>query len=174
MDCDTISVNIMSKAERFEMLVTDHRQEMVRLAWRLLGSHHAAAEDVAQQAFMKAWDRFDTFREQSSLSTWLTRITVNQVRSYQRWTAVRHRARHLLRMDQKPTPVMRDHGLNQRIETAMTALSTNQREAFILVYLEGRAVSEVALCLGRSPGTVKSHLHRALTKLREELKDLKE
>lgn len=97
IDSHTIPVTTLTKSERFEMLVTHQRQGMVRLAWRLLGPDKAAAEDLAQQAFMKAWDRFDTFRDESSLATWLTRIMVNQVRSYQRWTSVRRRALRKLR-----------------------------------------------------------------------------
>jgi RNA polymerase sigma factor (sigma-70 family) len=56
----------------------------------------------------------------------------------------------------------------------MGDLSANQREAFTLVYLEGLSIPEAAKSLGRATGTVKSHLHRAIHKLRSELSDLKE
>ncbi len=65
-------------------------------------------------------------------------------------------------------------GLRRRIATALDQLSRRQREAFILVHLEGFTVQECADFLGKPSGTVKSHLHRALVALRTELADLKE
>ena len=67
-----------------------------------------------------------------------------------------------------------DPGLRSRITTALDALSHRQREAFVLVHLEGLTVREAADFTGSPVGTLKSHLHRALTKLRNELGDLRE
>jgi RNA polymerase sigma-70 factor (ECF subfamily) len=128
-----MTLSMTTKSQRFDVLISTHRAKMIRLAWRLLGPHQAAAEDVTQQAFMKAWAKFDTFRDEAALGTWLTKITVNQVRSYHRWAAVRHRSRRLLGLQTSTIPVTRDPGLSQRIQNAMGDLSTNQREAFTLV-----------------------------------------
>ena len=163
-----------TQSERFKSLVDTHRVRAIRLAWRLLGQHHGAAEDVAQQAFMKAWSKFDSFRDEAALSTWLTTIVVNQVRSYLRWLHIRQRAQRFIGIEATTTQIPRDPGLSQRLISAMEALSPNQREAFILVYLEDHSIPEAAQCLGRAPGTVKSHLHRAIGKLRLSLSDLKD
>jgi len=161
-----------SKAERFECFVQAHRDDAIRLAWRLLGSHRSAAEDVAQQAFMKAWDHLDRFRDEASVKTWFNRILVNQVRSYQRWALVRHRARWFLGIPAAVAPTERDRGLGERLSNALETLSAGQREAFTLVHLEGLTVREAAAVLNRAPGTIKSHLHRSLVTLREELRDV--
>ena len=67
-----------------------------------------------------------------------------------------------------------DPGLRRRIAGALGRLTRRQREAFILVHLEGFTVSESAKLLGKPTGTVKSHLHRALGALRTELADLED
>ena len=63
--------------------------------------------------------------------------------------------------------------LRRRIAEALGRLSRGQREAFVLVHLEGFTVRESAKLLGKKEGTVKSHLHRALRTLRSELGDLR-
>ena len=165
-----------SREARFAAFVAAHRERAVGLAWRLLGGDRAAAEDVAQQAFVKAWRGLDGFRDEARLSTWFHRILVRQVRSYQRWAGVR-RGLGLLTLDGE-TPsgaghdTHADHGMRNRIAAALDTLSTGQREAFVCVHPEGTTVDETAEMLGRAPGTIKSHLHRALKKLRAELADL--
>jgi RNA polymerase sigma-70 factor (ECF subfamily) len=62
-----------------------------------------------------------------------------------------------------------DPALRRQIADALAALPNAQRSAFLLVHLEGFTVNEAAKIMGRAPGTVKSHLHRALTALRRRL-----
>ena len=174
VDCESYALMPDSKADRFQTLVERHRNDAIRLAWRLLGAHRSAAEDVAQLAFMKAWKGFDRFRDEAQLRTWFNRILVNEVRTYLRWAGVREAARMFLPGTARLTPVVSDHGLKRRIEDAMDTLSVGQREAFTLVQLEGLSIPEAADCLGRAPGTIKSHLFRATRRLRDELADLKE
>jgi RNA polymerase sigma-70 factor (ECF subfamily) len=64
--------------------------------------------------------------------------------------------------------------LRRRIADALAQLSRSQREAFVLVHLEGFSVHEAAAVIGKPEGTMKSHLHRALQTLRSELADLTE
>jgi RNA polymerase sigma-70 factor (ECF subfamily) len=65
-----------------------------------------------------------------------------------------------------------DPALRERVARALEKLPRGQREAFVLVHLEGLTVVETAEATGRAVGTVKSHLHRALEALRRELADL--
>ena len=67
-----------------------------------------------------------------------------------------------------------DPVLRARITAAVDGLSRRQREVFVLIHLEGFTVTEAAGVLGKSPGTIKSHLHRALVSLREQLRDVQE
>ncbi len=160
--------------QRFADLVAGHRDRAVRLAWRLLGGDDAAAEDVAQDAFVRAWRGLSRFRGEASLATWLYRIVVRQAANHRRWRALRERwtaAQPTEPADPRPEP-SGDPALRRRIARALDRLSRGQREAFVLVHLEDFTVRECSEVLGKPEGTVKSHLHRALVKLRQELGDL--
>ena len=158
----------------FSTFVALQRDRARRLAWRLVGGDEAAAEDVTQEAFVRAYQALDRFRGEASLETWFYRILVRQAHNYRRWRAVRalwHSESEAEPAD--PTSAVQgDPGLRRRIAQALDQLSRRQREAFVLVHLEGFTVQECADFLGKPSGTVKSHLHRALVKLRAELADL--
>jgi RNA polymerase sigma-70 factor (ECF subfamily) len=161
--------------ESFSAFVSLHRERARRLAWRLVGGDEAAAEDIAQDAFIKAYRNLKTFRGEASLETWFYRILVRQAQDYRRWRAVRTLWHNM--WAQEPQAEERDFGdpgLRHRITAALERLSRRQREIFILVHFEGFTVQECADLLKKSVGTVKSHLHRALVTLREELADLQE
>ena len=158
---------------RFVDFVAAHRERARRMAWRLVGGNDAAAEDVTQDALLKAWDALGRFREDAALETWFLRILVHRARSYRRWLRLREFWGGLADED-TPEAAVHDHGdaiLRGRIERALAELSPGQREAFILVHLEGFSVKETADLVGKAEGTVKSHLHRALIALRERLDD---
>ena len=159
---------------RFEALVRSHRERAQRLAWRLVGGDAAAAEDVTQEAFVKAFRGLPGFRGEAALETWFYRILVRQAHSYRRWRGVRDfwdGGSSLEPRDPFPDPT-RDPGLQRRIAAALDQLTKSQREVFVLVHLEGFRVRECAELLGKPIGTVKSHLHRALAGMRRELADL--
>lgn len=161
--------------ERFRAFVASHRERAVRLAWRLVGGDTAAAEDVAQDAFVRAHQALGRFREEASLSTWFYRILVRQASSHRRWRAVRERWTGPSDTDlpDPARPAECDPALQRRIAGALGHLTRRQREAFVLVHLDGFSVREAAEILRTPSGTLKSHLHRALVKLREELSDLR-
>jgi len=79
--------------ERFNAFVASHRDRARGLAWRLVGGDLDAAEDVVQDAFVKAYRALGRFREDSSLETWFYRILVNQAHKHRRWRAVRETPR---------------------------------------------------------------------------------
>lgn len=159
---------------RFASFVDAQRERARRTAWRLVGGDDAAAEDVTQEAFVRAWLGLPRFRGESSLDTWFYRILVRQAAQHRRW----RRLRELwggLGTPEVPDPKARSSGdpaLRARIAAALARLPKGQREVFVLVHLEEFTVSETAEILGKSAGTVKSHLHRALAALRRELGDL--
>lgn len=162
------------REECFGTFVALQRDRARRLAWRLVGGDEAAAEDVTQEALVRAYQALGRFRGEASLETWFYRILVRQAHNYRRWRAVRtlwQRESVEEPIDPK-SAVQGDPGLRRRIAQALDQLSRRQREAFVLVYLEGFTVQECADFLGSPSGTVKSHLHRALVKLRTELADL--
>lgn len=147
-----------------------------RLAWRLVGGDDAAAEDVVQDAFVKAYRNLHKFRAEARIESWFFRIVVNEAHNYRRWRGIRE-IWSGARGEEPPDPTARDESdpmLRERISKALGGLSRGQREAFVLVHLEGFTVRETAEMLGSAQGTVKRHLHRALGKLRSELAGEKE
>ena len=108
------------------------------------------------------------------MSTWFYRSLVNEAQRHLRWRWVRQRVAGEMPEDPPdPRPAATgDPKLRERVARAMADLPRGQREAFVLVHLEGFTVSEAAAITGRAVGTIKSHLHRALGKLREALADL--
>jgi RNA polymerase sigma-70 factor (ECF subfamily) len=163
---------------RFDAFVNGYRDRAVRIAWRLLGGDGAAAEDVAQEAFARAYRGLARFRDDAKLSTWYYRILVNEVRRHQRRALRRAWRSDDAEPDAVPDPVScgdaprPDPALRRRIGAAIASLPPGQREAFVLVHLEGFTLAEAASSTGRAVGTMKSHLHRALASLRHRLADL--
>lgn len=159
---------------RFAAFVDGHRERARRLAWRLVGGDDAAAEDVAQEAFVRAWLGLGRFRGEASLGTWFYRILVRQAAQHRRWRRLRERWGGTGTPDAAdPSPRGGgDPALRARIAAALDRLPRGQREVFVLVHLEQFTVGETAEILGKAAGTVKSHLHRALAALRRELADL--
>lgn len=168
------AANVSEELHDFSAFVRTRRDRAVRLAYRLLGDQ-ASAEDVAQNAFLKAYRALASFRGESSLDTWFYRIVVHEAHRHRRWNAVR-RLWSATSLEDVPEPSEEppqgDPGLRRRIRQAMDALSPNQREVFTLVHLEGFSVADTAEIVGKAIGTVKSHLHRALASLRNDLEDL--
>lgn len=163
-----------TREARFLAFVEAHQDRAVRVAWRLVGGDAAAAEDVAQEAFLRAHRGLDRFRSDGSMPAWFFGILVNEARRWRRWHAVRLRWNAL--WDDAiadPAPAAEgDPALRRRIAAAVDALPAGQREAFVLVHLEGFSVDDASRVLGKAPGTLKSHLHRALVRLRVALGDL--
>lgn len=164
----------LDREQRFAAFVAEHQDKAVRIALRFLGGDPSAAEDVAQEAFCRAYRGLSRFRGESSLATWFYRILVREAGRHRRWRTVRQRFAAENRDDwPDPKPAaLPDPALRERIARALGRISRGQREAFILVHLEGLSIPEAAAVLGRSTGTVKTHLHRALRSLRTQLDDL--
>ena len=105
------------REECFSTFVASQRERARRLAWRLVGGDDAAAEDVAQEAFVKAYQALGGFRGEASLETWFYRILVRQAHNYRRWRAVRtlwHRDSEEEPADPAPR-AQGDPGLRRRI-----------------------------------------------------------
>jgi len=162
---------------RFDVFVATHLDQAVRLAWRLLGADRGAAEDVAQEAFVAAYRGLSRFRGEAKLETWFYRILLRKAQNYRRWRAVRRVFESEVQpddvADRRCPAVASDPKTVERIDSALDTLSAPQREAFLLVHLEGFTAEEAAEIMNKASGTIKSHLHRALKALRRELGDLK-
>jgi len=160
--------------EAFTQFVAAHGAMARRVAWRLMGGDGAAAEDVVQNAFVKAHAKFHTVLQEGAREAWFRQVVVREALNQLRWLGVRRRVAQLAGFDDRAQPApMRDGGAIARIERAVASLSPQQRAIFVLVHLEEQTVAEAAAQLGIAEGTAKSHLHRALTSLRTQLEDLR-
>lgn len=148
--------------EAFERLVPAYRRRVFGLAFSILRDR-AAAEDLAQEVFVKLWQALPRYDGRAKLSTWIYAITRNASVS-----ALRTRRRMVSMSDPAvceevegiaavPTPATGDPELRRAIE----ALPEKQRQAVTLYYLDERPVEEVAEMMGLPANTVKTHLHRA-------------
>jgi RNA polymerase sigma-70 factor (ECF subfamily) len=159
-----------SAAPTLDALLAAHAERAIRIASRFVGGDRATAEDIAQEAFVKAWRALPRFRGEAELATWLYRVTVNEALSHLRRQRLRDSLIALFG-PARPTQAAAapDAPLRARIERALDALTPSERAVFVLVHLEGFTLVETADLLGRRLGTIKSQLHRALAKLRREL-----
>lgn len=156
----------------FERLLVEHQDRALRLALRLLSGDRAGAQDVVQEAFIRAYKGLERFRGDASLTTWFDQILVRECYRYLRSPWRRWFSGEPLEVDEIQAGALApDPGLQRRIESALASLSAHQRTVFVLVHLEGYTISEAARLMQRSPGTLKSHLHRALGTLRSRLGD---
>ena len=161
--------------DAFEQLVREHQGMAFRTAYVITGSA-ADAEEVAQDAFVKAHRALGRFREDAPLRPWLLAIVANEARNRRRAAARRarfelHLAEERPSRDAAPSPEAALLAQEQRAQllAAIETLGEEQRQVVACRHVLGLSERETAAALGWRPGTVKSRLSRALARLEEEL-----
>lgn len=161
----------------FEVLVRRYNQRLYRVALGILGND-AEAEDVMQDAYVRAYTHLAQFAGEARFSTWLTRIAVYEAlaRARRRRRAVEmdampDRAKETLTISTEQNPEERAIGrdLQSVLETAIQALPEAYRVVVLLRDVEGLNTAEAAGCLGLSEPLVKVRLHRGRAMLRRDL-----
>jgi RNA polymerase sigma-70 factor (ECF subfamily) len=152
--------------EAFERLMPAYRRRVFGLSYSLLRDR-GAAEDVAQEVFVKLWQALPRYDGRAQLSTWIYAITRNTAIS-----AIRKRRRSLSLSDPVVEQEVESRGALPAAEPAddalwreVAALPDKQRQAVTLYYQDERGVEEVAAMMGLPVNTVKTHLHRARASL---------
>ena len=156
----------------FELLMRRYNQRLYRVTRALLGDN-GEAEDVTQDAYVRAFEHLDQFAGRARFSTWLTRIAVHEASA-----RLRRRSRLIDIEESMPTlasaaagPEQRaaDHELGRAIEAAVDALPEVYGSVFMLREVEGLSTAETAACLEINEETVKTRLHRARALLRNHI-----
>jgi RNA polymerase sigma-70 factor (ECF subfamily) len=154
----------------FEQLYRDHLGRVFALCLRLAGEA-SLAEELAQEAFVRAWQKLGSFRGESAFSSWLYALTVNTAlserRSRRRRTARMVATDDLSVFDRPGRPPGPESGFD--LERAMSTLPPGARAVLVLHDVEGYKHHEIAEMTGIATGTSKAQLHRARRLLREAL-----
>ena len=150
----------------FDSLVVRHRQGVYRLAYRLLGGHEEA-DDVAQEAFLRAYRSLRGFRGEATFRTCVTRIVINLALS------VRRRRTTSVPLEDAPEPRSDANGpdtaLRRQVRKAVGGLPPRQRQVLVLKVYEGMKFTEIAQAAGMSIGTAKATFFQAVRNLRARL-----
>ena len=146
--------------DAFEALVRAHTGAVYAHALRFFGDA-TAAEDVAQEVWIKVYRSLATFDERARFSTWLFRVTRNTcldtVRAGKHWPVLVE----MVDVFSAPGDLADEVALTASVEAAMTHLQPEDREAFSAVALFGLSYAEAGVQLGVPAGTVKSRVFRA-------------
>jgi len=172
--------------EAFDALVRQYDQEVLRLVLRVVRSPEEA-QDLYQEAFLKAYRSLARFRLESRFSTWLYRLVTNVCFDYLR----RQRTRGEVQITEKgdgegdhaytiaddrpglnPEHALRAREIGRRIAKALSRLTPRERMVFELKHWQGLKLRSIGELCGTSEEAAKNSLFRAMQKMREQLGDL--
>ena len=156
----------------FEKLYRNNRDRIYGLLWRICGGDATLAEDLLQDAFIRAWQKLPSFRGESRFATWLHRLAANVALSDRRIRL--RRVGREVPMDevaQRTAIGDRDVVADKRmdLEKAIARLPERARTVLILYDIEGYRHAEIAEMTGMAVGSSKAQLHRARKLIREVL-----
>ena len=154
--------------DAFEALYREHVGRIYAVSLRMVADA-ALAEELTQEAFVRAWRKLALFRGTSAFGTWLHRLAVNvaldAMRARRRW-----RQRFTEEQPERPPAApATDPAGSLDLERGIAELPPRARAVFVLHDIEGYKHREIARLLELSVGASKAHLHRARRRLREEL-----
>ena len=165
--------------DAFEQLVLNNQNRVYTLALRMVNDREEAA-DLAQEAFLKAWQGLPSFQGDSSFSTWVYRLASNACIDYLRKQKRRREVEHVLSLDDEESgwtePADWDQDPQRQLERAersrevargLEALPDHHRQVLTLRELSGLSYQEIGQALELDIGTVKSRIARARLALRK-------
>jgi RNA polymerase sigma-70 factor (ECF subfamily) len=184
-DAELVRLALQRNGAAFRLIMQRHNQRLYRVA-RSVVQDDSEAEDVVQEAYVRAFGSLGQFRGDSTLATWLTRIALNEALGRVRrqrpmvdlavLDAEPDAARQILpfplmHADSNPERTAAQHQIRQLIERAIDELPEIFRVVFVMRDVQDMSVEETADFLGLPSATVKSRLHRARRQLRRILND---
>ncbi|PWT75007.1 MAG: RNA polymerase sigma factor RpoE [Proteobacteria bacterium] len=187
-----IDQQLVDRAQRgdkkaFELLVSKYQRKLARLLSRFIRDQ-AEVEDVAQEAFIKAYRALPSFRGESAFYTWLYRIGINTAKNY--LVAIGRRAPTTTEFDSEdaenfedgdqlrdvntPENELMSKQIAQTVNDTMEALPEELRTAIVLREIDGLSYEEIAAVMNCPIGTVRSRIFRARETIAERLRPLLE
>jgi RNA polymerase sigma-70 factor (ECF subfamily) len=165
-DAELVRRAVAGDMRAFEMLYRRHAPRVHGAVWRLSGMNRARAEELTQEAFVRAWQKLASFRFESAFSTWLHRLAVNvalmDLRGRDPEDAVEQAV--LEAASDPVTPFCA--GERADLEQAVAKLPPRARAVLVLHDVEGWKHEEIGRELGMAIGSSKAQLHRARGLLR--------
>lgn len=167
--------------ELFEVIMRRYNQQLYRVIWSYLGEEEKV-KDIMQTAWIKAWEKLDTYRGEARLSTWLVRIAINEALQALRRNGGRDHdlsvteflQSHPIKAGKDENPHMKaEHNdLVNKLEEAIQELPPKYRTVFVMREMEQMSTEETAELLEISRSNVKVRLHRARNMLQEHLEKI--
>jgi len=158
----------------FDEIVKRYQRKVYTLARRILGNHEDA-DDIAQEVFIKLFYSLNDFKGESSLFTWIYRITVNECKSFLRKKKIKEfvqdEVANLLKFGQTPDQELFEKEERNLIERAVEKLPTKQRMIFVMRFFEDLDYQEIAKILNKPIGTLKANYFHAVKKIQKFIKD---
>jgi RNA polymerase sigma-70 factor (ECF subfamily) len=168
-DADLVRRAVEGDVRAFEVLYRRHVGRVHGAVWRLAGMNRARAEELTQEAFVRAWQKLASFRFESAFTTWLHRLAVNvalmDLRDRDPVRDAEPEDAELVL--QAATPFCA--GEREDLERAVAALPPRARAVLVLHDVEGWKHGEIAEQLGMAIGSSKAQLHRARGLLQRKL-----
>jgi RNA polymerase sigma-70 factor, ECF subfamily len=171
---------LAGERELFYELIKPYERRLFAAAFAIL-RNEADAEDVAQEAVLKAFKHLRQFREEARFSTWLTQITINEARMRKRrdHSAImesiagtedeegNYAPRDFADWREIPSETLERKEIRQRLAEALASLGEKYREVFVLRDMQHLSIEETSKALGISAASVKTRLLRARLMLRD-------
>lgn len=169
-DRQAIEACRQGEREAFDRLVERYQRDVYRLCYRYVNNHQDA-NDMAQEAFLKAYRALSRFRGDSAFSTWLYRIAVNTCLNFRsaRRLPQEELSEHLADATAGVADRLQEDERSAQVRDAVAQLPEKQRATLILKIYHDLTHEEVARVLGASVGTVKANLFHALGNLRKRM-----
>jgi RNA polymerase sigma-70 factor (ECF subfamily) len=184
-DAIAIERTLAGDRDAFRILVERHSAVVFRLAYRLTGNHHDA-EEIVQEAFLRAYQKLQQFASEANFATWVYRIaanyTIDRKRQMKNEEARRQAAsqemtddvetdplRHIPDGAPSPERLTQSVELRRDMQIALASLTAAERVAFVMRHQEGCGIEEIAVALQSNSSAAKNTVFRAVQKLRRAL-----